>query len=149
MKLPYPQEHPYTSHIPHYNIFPNPKSHPPHLRTNPPVTLHSQPTQLTITSDSPENTTEYHQQRQVDQTDTVQPYKQPPSGDHQPCGRPHLYYVNHKAADFGMRVETRLPSSNTDPIAAMPEIEQVLWKQPKGFPHKVSINGMVGGEGCT
>ena len=130
VNLPYPQEHPYASHISRYNLFPHPTHHPPSL---------PQPPQLTITSDSPEKTTEH--QQEVDQTEIPQYYNQPetPSVDHLPCTPRHPYYVNQKAADFGLRVETVVPSCSTNPLVVIPKVEHVLWQLPKDFPHKVSV----------
>lgn len=147
VNLPYPQEHPYSSHIPHYNTFPDPYPHPPSLRTNPPLTpqphhLVTPPSQLPTTAlDYQENTIEIQQADQPDtiQQDTIQHDEQPktPFVDHLPCNPPHPHYVERKASDFGMRIESMDLKWNNDPMGKMPEIEHLLWQLPKGYTHKV------------
>ena len=167
VQQPYPQEHPYSSHVPHYLIFPDPYPHPPNPRTNPPLTpktpllpdIKQQTTPPPLIKDPESDDTKVESTKEVEseeeeekEEDEEEETDQPEGSKSEeqqwvstdsryPCNPPRKNYVARKAYDFGTRVEVL----DLNSMRKTPEIEHLLWQMPKGFPHKVpGINWMAG-----
>ena len=131
MQLPFPQEHPYASHTPHFAMFPD---------------VHPHPT-ISNTTTTPVQTP----------TTSLPPILPPshPSGDHAPfspvvvhtgtqapeatVGVPHppwLYYVSGKAVDQG-RVEQRYVGWLRPGLPVVKEKGEILCDLPRSQRHRV------------
>ena len=117
IQLPFPQEHPFTSHTPQFALFPDTQPHPP-----PPA----QPQHV--------SKLELDQQDDSNEPETVNAGTQ--TGIIGVAQPPYPYYVKHKAFTRGIRVEKRfIGSSHAIPLVK--EHGGMLWDIPRSQRHKV------------
>jgi len=163
VQLPYPQEHPHSSHIPHYMTFPDPCPHPSNPTINPPlppttpqrprsagIAFQPAPPPL-IKSISPDvnvgrkvegNVGEKRKEEKDEETATNEASLMETSrafdlsvDARYPCNPPRKNYIARKAYDYGVRVEV----IDVKDTGNTPEIEHLLWQMPKGSTaHKVA-----------
>ena len=118
--LPFPQEHPYTSHISRFAVFPDTKYQQSFLNDS---------KQQSCEKKDPESTTpqEAHLQRTASiQTQTALSSFKPLAA----------YYVLQKAGEWGVRVEEH--HLNKPGIASLnPNVGRTFWDLPRSRQHRV------------
>lgn len=136
--LPFPQEHPYTSHISRFAVFPDTNHHPP----RPPpssvsvpagkVTQHPQESTKDCNTTGPTTQdTLLPRTASVQTQTTLTAFKPLPA-----------YYVPQKAGEWGLRVEEHHLS--VPGIASLnPDVGRTFWDLPRSRQHRVSIQKRV------
>lgn len=133
--LPFPQEHPYTSHTPQFAMFPD--THP-YCRSTMPL----QQQDTTISADTNGHSSPQDDKVTLEKSDSIKikvhaQTQTPPFVRTVGVARPPFpYYVTHKASEYGKRVEQRyLASSPALPLVR--ENREMLWDYPRSQRHKV------------
>ena len=131
--LPFPQEHPYTSHISRFAVFPDTNHRPPPLPTpvlSAPAGKDRQPQETkNDSSNTPGPATQdtlLPRMASVQTQTTLTSFKPLPA-----------YYVPQKAGEWGLRLEEHHLS--VPGIASLnPDVGRTFWDLPRSRQHRVS-----------
>lgn len=124
--LPFPQEHPYTSHISRFAVFPDTKNQQPFPENNRQSPPCEKKKESDVTVPSPQDVLP----KSVSiQTQTALTSLKPLP----------TYYVPQKAGEWGLRVEQHHLSTPGTP-SLNPNVGRTFWDLPRSRQHRVSMS---------